>query len=107
MNEKSMKKTRNTPNSDVEMKSEYDLPSMKGGVRGKYASAYQSGHTVHVTNEDGHVTIKNYRLEEGTVILAPDVKEYFPDSESVNEALRCLIPLVSKRQRNRSKTKPA
>jgi hypothetical protein len=30
------------------------------------------------------------------IMLAPDVKEYFPDSESVNEALRSLIKLMNK-----------
>ena len=33
---------------------------------------------------------------EGTVLLAPDVLEYFSDSESVNEALRSLIQLTAK-----------
>jgi hypothetical protein len=33
---------------------------------------------------------------EGTVLLAPDVLEYFSDSESVNEALRSLIQLMAK-----------
>jgi hypothetical protein len=28
------------------------------------------------------------------VILAPDVAEFFPDSESVNEALRALIKII-------------
>jgi hypothetical protein len=32
------------------------------------------------------------------VYLEPDVKKYFPDSESVNEALRCLLPLLGKRR---------
>ena len=107
MNERFMKKTHKTANADVEMKSEYDLSAMKGGVRGKYARAYRSGHSVRVTHEDGRVTVKNYTLKEGAVVLAPDVQQYFPDSESVNEALRCLIPLVSKRRRGRGKTKPA
>jgi len=31
------------------------------------------------------------------VYLEPDVKKHFPDSESVNEALRCLLPLLGKR----------
>jgi hypothetical protein len=29
------------------------------------------------------------------VYLEPDLLEYFPDSQSVNKALRCLLPLVS------------
>lgn len=107
MSEKSMTKTRKTSEATDEMKAEYDLSAMKGGVRGKYAHASQAGHTVRVLHKDGRVTVRHYRLEEGAVILAPDVRQYFPDSDSVNEALRCLIPLVSKRQRARGNTKPA
>ena len=33
---------------------------------------------------------------EHLIILEPDVRKYFPDSESVNHALRCLIPLLRK-----------
>ncbi len=36
------------------------------------------------------------------VYLEPDVKKYFPDSDAVNEALRCLLPLLGKK-----KTKPS
>lgn len=32
------------------------------------------------------------------VYLEPDLKEYFPNSDSVNEALRCLLPLLLKRK---------
>ena len=32
------------------------------------------------------------------VYLEPDVKPYFPDSDAVNEALRCLLPLLVKRK---------
>ena len=32
------------------------------------------------------------------VILEPDVREYFPDSESVNNALRSLIMLIPQKQ---------
>jgi len=30
------------------------------------------------------------------VMIEPDVREYFPDSETVNRALRCLIQLLPK-----------
>lgn len=33
---------------------------------------------------------------EGAILLAPDVLEYFSDSESVNDALRSLIHLMEK-----------
>jgi hypothetical protein len=76
-----------------EMLPEYDFTGKKG-VRGKYYRAYQQGHTVRVYEEDGTVTVRYFTLEEGAVMLAPDVREYFPDSESVNQALRALIALV-------------
>lgn len=72
---------------------EYDF-SGKKGERGKYYQASQQGHTVRVCEEDGSVTVQYFTLEEGAVMLAPDVREYFPDSESVNQALRALIALV-------------
>jgi hypothetical protein len=52
----------------LEMLDEYDFSK---GVRGKYAKRYAEGTNV--------------------VVLAPDVAEYFPDSESVNTALRALV----------------
>ena len=55
-------------NDDNEMLEEYDFSE---GVRGKYAGRAVAGRKV--------------------VTLAPDVAEVFPDSASVNEALRVLI----------------
>lgn len=72
---------------------EYDF-SGKKGVRGKYHHAYQQGHVVRIHQEDGSVTTQYFTLEDGAVLLAPDVREYFPDSESVNQALRGLIGLI-------------
>jgi len=54
-----------------ELRPEYDLSKLKGGVRGKYAARYAAG-----TN---------------LVLLSPDVAEHFPDDRSVNTALRRLI----------------
>jgi len=61
--------------SDPDMLEEYDFT---GGVRGKYAKRYAEG-----TN---------------LVVIDPDVAKYFPDHESVNEALRSLTKII-KRQR--------
>jgi hypothetical protein len=33
------------------------------------------------------------------VLLEPDVQAHFPDSQSVNKALRCLIPLLPKKRK--------
>jgi len=79
--------------SEAEMLPNYDFGG-KTGVRGKYHHAYQQGHTVRIYQEDGSVTTQYFTLEEGAVLLAPDVREYFPDSESVNQALRGLIGLI-------------
>lgn len=56
---------------DEEMLPEYDF---RGGVRGKYAERYAEGTNI--------------------VLLDPDVAEIFPDSESVNDALRMLAELA-------------
>ncbi|MCP4218119.1 MAG: hypothetical protein GY765_26005 [bacterium] len=58
-----------------EMAAEYDFSK---GERGKYAAAYAEGHNI--------------------ALLEPDVAEFFPDSRSVNEALRLLIDIVNRRQ---------
>jgi len=59
-----------------ELRREYDLSKLKGGVRGKYLAPYRAG-----TN---------------LVLLSPDVAEYFPDEQSVNTALRTLIPAAKR-----------
>ena len=65
-----MKRAEKTKVRD-ELRREYDLAKLKGGVRGKYTARYKVG-----TN---------------LVLLWPDVAEYFPDERSVNTALRKLI----------------
>ncbi len=54
-----------------ELRPEYNLSKLKNKVRGKYAERYAQGTNV--------------------VLLAPDVAEAFPDSDSVNKALRLLM----------------
>ncbi len=71
------------------MKAEYDFRGKKG-VRGKYYEALQKGHQTIIHKTDGSTIVKETKL----IALAPDVQEYFPDAESVNEALRGLIGLV-------------
>ena len=69
-------KTKHYTEANDEMRDEYDFASMKGGVRGKYAKAFE--HTAT------------------TVLLDSDVAEIFPDSQSVNEALRTLARALRK-----------
>jgi hypothetical protein len=54
-----------------ELRPEYDLSQLKGGVRGKYLSRYRAG-----TNLS---------------LLEPDVRAAFPSDEAVNRALRSLM----------------
>ena len=80
-----------TASDSDDMRSEYDFT---GGVRGKHAEAYQSGHSTIIHQTDGTTVVQHFRLEEGAVVLAPDVRAYFPDAAAVNHALRTLISLV-------------
>ena len=65
-----MRKTNSSPDRD-EMRPEYDF---SGGVRGKYAGRYREGTNV--------------------VLLDPEVAAAFPDSASVNAALRALLAIA-------------
>jgi hypothetical protein len=86
-----------TKNSD--MRAEYDFT---GGVRGKHCRAMGAGYTITVHNADGTTIVKDVTPKEGAVVLEPDVREYFPNSESVNNALRCLIPLLSRKHKTKT-----
>ena len=59
---------------DDEMRPEYDLSQLRGGVRGKYYERYKS--RLHL------------------VRLEPDVAAAFPTEEAVNRALRLLAELA-------------
>jgi len=89
-------------NNDI--RPEYDFANMAGGVRGKHHEAYYAGHTVKIHEADGTTVVQHFKLEEGTVVLAPDVREYFPDSWAVNDALRALIALIPQKRETIAKT---
>ncbi|MTJ14292.1 hypothetical protein FJR11_17240 [Anabaena sp. UHCC 0187] len=80
-------------NTDNEMLPEYDFI---GGVRGKHYQAYRRGHTVTIHQADGTDIVQHFTLEDGAIMLDPDVREYFSDTETVNQALRTLISLFPK-----------
>lgn len=61
--------------SAPDMLEKYDVTN---SVRGKYAKQFAEGTNI--------------------VVIDPDVAEYFPDHDSVNDALRALIAIL-KRQR--------
>jgi hypothetical protein len=81
MKKVSAKKTNNG------LRPDYDLSKLKGGVRGKYYRQATAG-----TN---------------LVLIEPELTEVFPDTESVNRALRLLADTAAsatgkKRQRGRA-----
>ena len=57
-----------------DMRPEYGPEVFAGAARGKYYAKYQEGTNV--------------------VLLAPDVRAVFPDTEAVNAALRFLIKMT-------------
>jgi hypothetical protein len=58
-------------NKAEDMKPEYDF---NHGVRGKYAKKYDKGSNI--------------------ILLDPDVAKLFPDSKTVNDALRVLVKVA-------------
>ena len=62
-----------TKRRTAEMRAEYDFSD---GVRGKYAERYRRGTNV--------------------VLLDPELAEAFPDSKSVNDALRALVAIAAR-----------
>lgn len=87
------------PTTIEDMRAEYDFSTMKGGVRGKYYKAYREGHKVVVHKEDGTDSVHYFKLEDGAVMLEPDVRKYFPTSDAVNKALKSLIEIIPAKRR--------
>jgi hypothetical protein len=86
--------THPTPPDD-DMLPEYDFSK---GVRGKHAKAMRHGYTVTVHKLDGTIEKRDFTLPKGVIALDADVQAYFPDSETVNRALRSLIDLIPRQK---------
>ena len=93
------RESEQTPAEGEEMRPEYDFEQMVGEARGAYYKRYRDGHAVTVHHEDGGRSVQHFTLEDGAVLLEPDVREYFPDSDAVNKALRALIELIPEREK--------
>ena len=63
-------------NNDPDMLEEYDFSK---GIRGKYSKRYAAGSNV--------------------VVIDSDITKFFPDHESVNEALRSIVDIIKKREK--------
>ena len=70
-----------------EMRDEYDFSK---GIRGEHFEEMKRGYTTIIHKTDGSTVVRETKL----IAIAPDVQKYFPDAESVNQALRGLIALV-------------
>ena len=66
---------------DPDMLEEYDFSK---GILGKYAKKYNEGTNV--------------------VVIDPDVAKFFPDHDSVNEALRSLTEIIKRQKRTPGKS---
>ena len=62
------------PGESDDLRSEYDLSKLTGGVRGKYYERATAGTTL--------------------VLLDRDVAEAFPDGRTINQALRALMKVA-------------
>ncbi len=82
-----MKETSNT-REEPEMRDEYDFSR---AVRGKHYRAYRRGHTVRIHKADGETETHYFTLEDGAVMLDPDVRTHFRTSRAVNKALRAAM----------------
>jgi hypothetical protein len=67
-----MRKMQNDP----DMLEEYDFSK---GIQGKYSQKYSEGTNV--------------------IVIDPDIKKYFPDHDSVNQALRSLVDIIKRRKK--------
>lgn len=81
-----MKKAAAKKNNDA-LRAEYDLSQLKGGVRGKYYREATAG-----TN---------------LVLIDPELANVFPDTESVNRALRLLAETAESAASNTRRRRPA
>jgi hypothetical protein len=68
-----------------ELRPEYKLAELKNPVRGKYYARAMAGTNV--------------------VVLDPDVAEAFPDTKSVNDALRVLVNVARSKVRHGRRTR--
>jgi len=62
--------------NDSDMLEEYDFSK---GIRGKYSKKYAEGTNV--------------------VVIEPDVAKFFPDHDSVNQALRSLTEIIKRQKK--------
>lgn len=83
---------------DEDIAPEYDF---SGGERGKHAKAMPPDFGVVIHRADGSDLTMTAKIvpSPGVVVLDPDVRKYFPDSEAVNLALRALIDVASRLSR--------
>ena len=76
----------------------------KAGISGTLDSADRDTMRSHYDFSKGVSGVTAARYAEGAnvVVVDPEVLDVFPDSISVNDALRALAPVLSKQRKRRS-----
>lgn len=93
-----MSKDKEQQNEEYgDMLPEYDFSQ---GIRGKHFREYQQGYTVTITHPDGTQTVEQAAPGPDMIVLDPDLRQYFPDSETVNRTLRTLLTIIPVEVRN-------
>lgn len=85
------KASERMPPAEDALRKEYDFSQ---AVRGKHYRPLHDGYTIKIHKTDGTTEVQQVMFEPGTVRLDPDLQEYFPDSQTVNRALRSLMTMM-------------
>ena len=90
--------TNSVPHENDDMLAEYDFST---GERGKHHQTFERGFKVFIHKQDGPVEERDCDLPDGTSMLDPDLRDFFPDSHAVNRTLRGLLQLIPERPATR------
>ena len=88
---------KKTAKRDEKMRAQYDFSS---GDRPRYDTKYPEGAVITV-HRDSRKTSKKQIENKALVVLDADVFKVFPNTRSVNTALRHLIAAVPKKRESR------
>jgi uncharacterized protein YaiL (DUF2058 family) len=89
------KTNKSQPKGD--MLPDYDFSK---GEKINYAKKFSDGATITIHSSNGKAPKKKIIQKQSLVILDADVSKFFPDTKSVNSALRHLIAALPKKIKN-------
>ena len=96
-----MSKNRKSQSKDEieDMLPHYDFS--KGKHMG-YHKKFSKGIAITILSEDDKPIRSKFMYPKGIIVLDEDVKNIFPDSKSVNDALRHIIAAIPKRTKKKA-----